>query len=364
MNNTGLYIHVPFCKSKCPYCDFYSLTFNKQLEEDYTSAVVRNLSKYEGAKIDTIYFGGGTPSLLSTQSFSNIFNAIEKYFVLDNQEITLEANPATLDKTKLKELKNIGFNRISFGIQSMVDNELEKLGRLHNAKEAKQTVLDAYSAGFKNISADLMIGISNQTMDSLENSLSEFCKLPLTHISAYLLKIEPNTPYFKLANNLNIPNDDLSADMYLFTVNYLKEHGFYQYEISNFAKENYQSKHNLKYWNCEKYIGIGPSSHSFYNNKRYEVPRDFNKFISNEFQTEIINENNPANFYEKAMLCLRLSSGLSRKICDEFGYDFDKILQKAKHFKKANLICATKNNISLTKEGFLLSNTIISEILD
>ena len=359
----GLYIHVPFCKSKCPYCDFYSISINKEKEKQYTDALIRNFEYYYCEEIDSIYFGGGTPSILSNESYSKIFSAISKNFKLISPEITLEANPCSVDYKKLSFLKSIGFTRISFGVQSCVDNELKQLGRIHNFEQARNSIFNAKNAGFKNISADLMLGIPKQTKESLSCSISELSKLPLTHISAYILKIEKNTPF----NNINvinsIPNEDEVSNLYLQTVEELQQSGFEQYEISNFAKKGYECKHNLKYWRCEEYVGIGPSAHSFFNGKRFAVPNNLDDFIRNERQTEIINEENPRTFEEVAMLALRLSDGLNIKVCNKFNVDFADIIKKAEPLEKAGLVRILDDRICITKEGFLVSNAIISRLV-
>lgn len=360
---TGLYIHVPFCKRKCPYCDFFSINVSHYNEIKYVDALIRNIKKYKDVEIDSIYWGGGTPSILSEESYQRIFSALKSNFKLVNPEISLEANPCSVDLEKLKFLRTVGFNRISFGVQSCVDTELKKLGRSHNFEQAKQAIFNAYNAGFENISADLMLGIPEQTKESLEFSINELSKLPLTHISAYILKIEENTPFNNSTVINSLPNEDIVADLYLQAVEQLENNGFMQYEISNFAKSGFECKHNLKYWRCEEYIGLGPSAHSFWNGKRYEVPKNLDEFIENEYQTEIINEENPHTFEEVAMLQLRLKEGLSRKICDEFNADFERIIKKAEPLKKARLVEISDDKISITKEGFLVSNEIISRII-
>lgn len=360
----GLYIHVPFCKRKCPYCDFYSLVLSKDTEKLYADAVVRNIERYKGTEIDTVYFGGGTPSLLSAHSFYIIMNAIKNNLILSSDaEISLECNPSSADSKKLKSLHNIGFNRISFGIQSCVDSELKALGRLHNFNEAKNAVIMAHKSGFDNISADLMLGIIGQTKESLEFSVDELSKLPLTHISAYILKIEEATPYNNPKIISAVPDEDTTADLYTYACEALSHKSFLQYEISNFSKAHYECTHNLKYWLCEEYIGIGPSAHSFWGGKRFEVPRDINSFINSDKQTEIINEEHPHTFDEVAMLRLRLSSGLSRKVCEQYSQSFDSILKKAQPMKKAGLVDFNDDCIFITQKGFLVSNTIITDLI-
>ena len=359
----GLYIHVPFCKRKCPYCDFYSKSVTTDYEIQYVYALIRNIERYKNTEIDSIYFGGGTPSILSDESYKRIFSAVKTNFKLIEPEISLEANPCSVNLDKLQFFRNVGFNRISFGVQSCVNSELEKLGRAHDFEQAKQAILNASKAGFENISADLMLGIPEQTSESLSFSIDELSKLPLTHISAYMLKIEKNTP-FNTDSIINmLPDEDSVADLYLQAINELEKNDFNQYEISNFSKKGYECRHNLKYWRCEEYIGLGPSAHSFYNGKRYEVPRNLDDFINNEFQNEVVNEEHPHTFDEVAMLRLRLTEGLSRKVCEEFDVDFEGILKKAEPLKKAGLVDIFDDRIVITKKGFLVSNSIIAQLV-
>lgn len=359
----GLYIHVPFCRSKCPYCDFYSLAYNKDNADLYVNAVIENCKFYAGQEIDSIYFGGGTPSLLSTYQFEKILKSISDSFVLKDAEITLEANPKTIDKKRLKELKALGFNRISFGAQSLVDNELISLGRIHSAIDAINIIQNAYAAGFNNISADVMLGITQQNKTSLSHTIKKLANLPLTHISAYMLKIEPDTPYNNEKIISALPSEDTVCELYLMMISQLKENGFMQYEISNFSKKGFKCRHNLKYWHCEEYIGIGPSSHSYYNGIRYRVPNDINLFINSTKQTQILTEAHPHTFEETAMLYLRLNEGLPRFVCESFNIDFDMLIKKATPYYKHGFVKLDNDNISLTPTGFLVSNEIIARII-
>lgn len=359
----GLYIHIPFCKSKCPYCDFYSLLLSKDLEDKYVNALIRNFSYCKGEHIDTIYFGGGTPSILSCRSYEKIFNAIKENFIIENAEVTLEANPCTVDFEKLSQLHRIGFNRISFGVQSCIDSELRKLGRLHDTKTAIDAVNNAYKAGFTDISCDLMLGIIGQTKESLKKSIDTLTSLPITHISAYMLKIEKGTAYNCDKIISQLPCDDTVCELYNLTCEELKYKGIDQYEISNFSKKGFESKHNLKYWKCEQYLGFGPSAHSFYNGKRYYVPSDLEKYICDKKQTEIVTEETPHTFEEFAMLKLRLSEGLLFDEIESFNESIDKIIKKAQSLEKAGLVDINDNRIRITQKGFLVSNEIIVKLV-
>ncbi len=365
MNKTGLYIHIPFCVRKCPYCDFYSISLSEnELYEKYADAVIRNVKRYiqqnNGIYFDTIYFGGGTPSLLPPRIYDKILSEIFKSGCRKETEITLELNPKTADIGKLSEFKKAGINRLSVGVQSAVDCELSALGRIHDFSSAEKIINQAYDIGFENISADLMIGIKDQTMETMLYSIDKLTSLPVRHLSAYMLKIEEGTEYSK--NNMQslVPDDDMTADMYLRMVDELDKRGFSQYEISNFSEKGFESRHNLKYWRCESYIGIGPSAHSFFNGLRYESPRDINKFISSDFQEEIVNEENPGDSFEKAMLGLRLTEGIS--VLD-YPQNAEVLLKRASFLEKNNLVGIDSDRIFLTKEGFLISNSVISELL-
>ncbi len=364
MNKTGLYIHVPFCAVKCPYCDFYSTGFSRKAVSDYSDAVIRNLKHYieKNPEIvfDTVYFGGGTPSLMPSEFFFSVMDVISEKITGDIPEISIEVNPKTVNYDKLKDYTVCGINRLSIGVQSSWDNELEGLGRKHTFADAEKTFDMAHKAGFSNISADLMLGIKDQSKDSLMISCEKVSELSPKHISAYMLIIEPGTKYYTDNISLCVPDEDETADMYLSMVKKLDDLGFRQYEISNFSAEGSESRHNLKYWRCEEYIGIGPSAHSYFGGKRYEVPGDLSGFISSEYQNEIVNEGNPGSFFEKAMLRLRLTEGLPLNEYPEYK---DKILNNSDKFIKSGLVKLCDDNLRLSPEGFLISNYLIAEII-
>ncbi len=362
-NNVGIYIHIPFCQKKCDYCDFYSLTYNDNLVNNYIDALCENFAKYSGESADTIYFGGGTPTLLSIKNLKKINSNLINNFNLIEPEITIEANPNTVDIAYLKELRKIGFNRISFGVQSFDDTELQILGRTHTADGAKSAILQAFDAGFRNISADIMLAIPNQTEKSLFKTLETLVELPITHVSAYILKIEENTP-FNSADIINkLPTEDFFCDSYLKTIDFLKKHGYEQYEISNFAKKNLQSVHNLKYWKSEEYLGFGPSAHSFFNGKRFCNERNLQKYILEKGNNPVVTEDNPRTFEEFSMLKLRLCEGLSFNELKTFGKNDEEFINKAQPYIKAGLINILNDRIALTKEGFLLSNQVIGKLI-
>ena len=354
--NKGLYIHVPFCRRKCVYCDFYSLAGQDDIIDDYVKAVVRNI-RIAGGTYDTVYFGGGTPSLLSGRQIDDILSAAD---IAGGAEISAEVNPDSADIRKLSDFKNAGINRISIGIQSLDDSELAVLGRLHNSEQAVNAVYSAQKAGFENISSDLMIGLPYQRTETVLNNIRSLSELGVNHISAYMLKIESGTPLSENRELIsNIADEELSADMYLDAVSYLEKHGLKQYEISNFAKEGYECRHNIKYWRCEDYLGIGPSAHSCLNGKRFAVPKDINDFINSEKQEEIITDDAPCGLSERLMLALRLSEGFL--MSQSGGYE-DRLRNAAAPMEKHGLLNICDGRIMLTPTGFLVSNEIICRL--
>ncbi len=359
----GIYIHVPFCAKKCPYCDFYSEGYSKDKIIAYGKAVVRNLEYYSqyGYSADTLYFGGGTPSLMDENSLKEIIDSAKSlYHMPKDSEITLEANPRTLNVKKLETLQKIGVNRLSIGVQSCVDSELKTLGRNHTFQDCKELVQSAHSVGFENLSCDLMVGTPNQTLDTLKYSCETLAQLDITHISSYMLKVEENTPFNTNAILDTLPNDDLVSDMYLNSIEIFKSYGFKQYEISNFAKAGFESHHNLKYWQCVDYIGIGSASHSCFNGKRFCVPPNRDSFITSERQTVEITEENPYTFEEVGMLSLRLSTGLD---LSKFPNVKDEVLRRAKPLERLGYLNIHGDRVALTPKGFLVSNTIIETLV-
>lgn len=362
----GLYIHVPFCKRKCPYCDFYSVKLMSQENaSDYCKAVIRNLKPFKNTEIETVYFGGGTPSLLSGEDVKAILDSVRQTLVLSlDAEITMEINPSSATKEKLIAYKSAGVNRLSFGVQSSSDTELEALGRLHNFNEAKNAVNLALECGFENISCDLMIGVVGQTEDSLRRSIDDLASLKIKHISAYMLKIEENTPYNCDEVISQIPDDDKMSELYLLACECLEEKGFMQYEVSNFAFEGFESRHNTKYWELDDYIGIGPSAHSFYKNVRYCCPDSVEEFVAKPYQSKLITDTEPNAVEEYVMLGLRLTKGISVDKITALGGNGRAVLKMAQLLQAHGYINITDDNISLTKDGFLVSNAVINELLE
>lgn len=363
MSRLGIYIHVPFCGRKCAYCDFYSVNWSKSAAVDYTAAVLRNIRHYgdKARTVDTVYFGGGTPSLLTAEQISSIISEIRSCFALEESaEITLEANPCTLSAEKLAELRKIGINRLSIGVQSMIDRELKILGRMHTAERAEQAVLEAARAGFDNISCDLMIALPDQKPEDMRFSIERMAALPIQHISAYILKTEDGTPFDCAEIRDRLPDEDSTAELYLDMVELLEKQGFMQYEVSNFAKEGFESRHNTRYWKCLDYLGIGPAAHSCYEGKRFAVERDLSAFIAADVQQVTVTDESPCGFEEFAMLRLRLKEGL---ILDDVPEHRAELLKKLPPLLKEGYAETDGERIWLTPKGFLMSNSVIEYLV-
>ncbi len=363
MTNKGVYIHIPFCQTKCPYCDFYSMRGTDEKKDLYLDALNKEIFSHENIFADTIYFGGGTPSVFGKDRLENVIENAKKQFHFQAGELTVEVNPSSCDEDLIKTLSNSGVNRISMGLQSAIDEERKILGRLSHTEKIKTSIELCQKNGIENISLDVMLGVPEQTMESLEKTLDFVVTSGAKHVSAYILKIEENTLFFRRKNSLNLPDEDTVCDMYEFTCEYLEKNGFNQYEISNFSKEGFESKHNLKYWNSEEYLGLGPAAHSFLDGKRFYHSRNFEEYFKNP--TSYISDGNGGSFEEFAMLKLRLVKGVSKnEIREKFGEEnFENLLKNSEKFINMKLINFDGENLYFTKKGFLLSNTILSEII-
>ncbi len=363
----GLYIHIPFCRQKCKYCDFISFSGKEIMADKYIDALQKEALKYEGEKVDTIFIGGGTPSILSPKQILKITDMCFNVFdVNSDYEFTVEVNPGTINDEKAEAMLKGGINRISVGVQSFNDEELKIIGRIHDSKTAYNTVCHLKNMGFENISIDLMTALPNQTMKSLKNNLETAISLPLSHISAYSLIIEDGTVLKQeyLRGELNIPDEDDDREMYEYTVKYLKEKGFMQYEISNFAKEGKECKHNIKYWTGEKYIGLGVAAHSYDGDCRYYNTSDIDKYISGS-KREVIKLTESDKIAEFMITGLRMNIGISK--CDfkqRFGCDIESVFgDKLSKFIKLGLISFDGERYSLTDRGINVSNGILCEFV-
>lgn len=360
MKNIGLYIHVPFCKSICPYCDFYKVLANGDKQNRYVGALKRELKKQSAGlacrSVDTIYFGGGTPSVLSGDHFEEILGTIrESYKVTEHAEITVECNPSTNLETLVPVLSKLGVNRVSLGLQSAVDSERRSLGRLSSGERVRDCIEICRENGISNISLDLMIGIPGQTEESLKESIAFIKDSGVPHVSAYMLKIEEGTHFYKNIDKLDLPSESLTADMYDLICEEFERIGLMQYEISNFAVPNFESRHNLKYWRCEEYLGVGPGAHSYLNSERKYFESDLDAFIRG---SEPVFDDFGGSFNEQLMLALRLREGYTGELPKH-------IIDKAKSPILSNFIIIDESgkNIRLTREGFLVSNEIISKLI-
>ena len=318
----NIYIHIPFCLRKCQYCDFYSISHNKETEEKYIDVLAEKiLSQRTEEEINTIYVGGGTPSVLCEKSFEKIFNALKKYNISQDAEITVEVNPATCDLEKLIFLKSF-FNRISVGVQSFNDNELKILGRLHNSKEAFLTVENAYKVGFENISLDLMYAIPSQNEKSFQKSIEMATNLPITHLSAYELSFEAGTPFGKNQSFFE-KQIDYKAPFDYILENMLKENGFEHYEVSNYAKEGFESRHNLNYWDNNEYYGFGAGACEYIGGERRQYVANVREYIDSRGEALEYSEK-PNIPFENLMLGLRKYKGFSVQKVTDFLNDNDR----------------------------------------
>ncbi len=375
MRPLGIYIHIPFCKTKCDYCDFYSKPCVKADVNEYVKALTAHLDeanlKNTDYEVDTIYFGGGTPTIIGEKNLIKIANAIYKNFkVLKDCETTLEANPNTVTYPMLKKLIKVGFNRISFGVQSSNPFELKELGRTHTFDQAQQAVELARKAGFKNISLDLMYGLPGQSEKTWQRSLEDIAALEPDHISCYALKLEEGTPMCRNAAAYDLPDDDKMADFYLMAVEYLEKAGYRQYEISNFAKPGMESKHNLKYWTMGDYWGFGPSAHSMMGKKRFSYVRDTCGYIDGVLNHDtVVDKSEECNSTseragEYLMLALRTVDGICAETVEKkYLTYFDEIEKCLLKYHKYGHVEFDGEKWRLTPKGFLISNTIISEVL-
>lgn len=340
----GLYIHIPFCFSKCPYCDFYSTKYTPTAADAFAEKLGGQMQDYTGS-FDTVYFGGGTPSILEPRVLTGILQAVRDHFAIDPAaEITVECNPSKDLTGDMEQYAAAGINRVSIGMQSAVDRERFALGRRAGSGEVARTVAAAKAAGITNISLDVMLGTPKQTPDSLEETFAFIERMQVTHISAYLLKIEPGTPFDRLQAKLALPEEDTVCQMYLQTVERLGQLGFTQYEISNFARPGYESRHNLKYWLLEPYLGLGPSAHSLWNGRRFYFDRDW-----------IWQDEGPGGDREEQILLgLRLNRGIPA----------DWLTRDPAPYIAGGFMRRANGRISLTPRGMLVSNTILAELLD
>ncbi len=358
----NVYIHIPFCKSKCRYCSFVS--FSKlELKEQYINALVKEIqTKYNNELLNTLYFGGGTPSILSVEEFSNII----KIFKIDEHtEITTELNPETITVEYLQGLKDLGVNRLSFGCQTFNNEILKLIGRRHSSTDVKNAVKFAKDVGFTNISLDFIYGLPQQTINDFENDLKAAISLGIQHISLYGLKIDENCYFYKKPPQ-NLPDEDTQADMYLKAIEIMTNNEFEHYEISNFAKKGFESRHNLNYWDNNTYYGFGCAAHGYENGIRYFNPTTLDEYIS---ESTVHKSNHQLSLQEQLeeeiFLGFRKISGINvKKINKKFKIDFrKKYVTTLNKYISYKYLKETNTGFALTDNGILISNVILSEFL-
>lgn len=368
-NGVSLYIHIPYCKSKCAYCDFCS-SYDATTAVAYTAELMRRIKARSGlakAPVTSVYFGGGTPTVIGAEALCDIIGVIKSNYELEKDcEITLETNPATVNEADLSDLRLAGFNRLSAGLQTSNEKELAALGRTsHTVSDGAALVTAARRAGFDNINLDLMYGIPGQTLASFEQSMDFVVSLCPEHVSAYALKLEEGTPLYKRRDTLDLPDDDTVADMYLLLNRKLEEKGYNRYEISNFSKPGFESRHNLRYWDGGDYLGFGVSAASLYNNVRYMQSRDMNAFLQGEGPDTVEKLDGKDLLIEYIMLHLRLRGGIDKKdFKKRFGRDFGAAYEdKIKKYTGLGLAADTEDAFYLTERGVLVSNSVICDLI-
>ena len=369
MTNKMIYIHIPFCDSKCYYCNFCSGVYGDKTKEEYFENLILEIknSSNKNTTISSIFIGGGTPSSVSKKYIEQIIETIKNCFnVNQNAEITIEANPCSVTLDKLQKYKEIGINRISFGVQSLDEKCLKLIGRKHTSKQAINAIKLAKIAGFTNISCDVLIGIPNQTYRILKNTVKTLLKQEITHISCYMLINEDGTLLTKQIkeNKVEIVDDDKCVKFYNKLNMFLSQKNFFRYEISNFSKIGYECKHNCGYWDLTEYYGFGLSAHGFIDGRRYENVENINKYLHGEFCNNVETLSNNEIIEELIMLGLRTKQGVSVKRLKDFGYDIFKNKNETLQILKNNgFIDYNKEFIFITKDYFGICNNIILKLL-
>ena len=373
----GLYIHIPFCRSKCDYCDFYSLAGKEARMDDYQKALIAHMKETapltRGWQVDTVYFGGGTPSYYGEKRLRELLKFIARRFDLaKDAEITVECNPDSVERKMLLSLRRAGVNRISLGVQSAHDCELHNLHRPHDFRQAQRAVSAARAAKIGNISLDLIYGLPGQDLEGWKDTVEQALSLAPEHLSCYGLKVEPGTPLDdRVIRGEKLPDDDQQADMYLWTVERLAAEGYRQYEISNFARAGYQSRHNLKYWMGRPYIGFGPGAHSDFGGRRYSFVRDLDAYIDGVLHggnvidsSELIPQRERCGEY--LMLRLRTAQGIDGvEYRRNYFMDFAPLEARLEQFAAQGWVeRSPEGRWHFTPKGFLVSNQLIGDLLD
>ena len=361
--NKSVYIHIPFCNSICSYCDFCKFLKNDEWIDKYLNALTNEIKiKYKGEKLETIYIGGGTPSCLNIEQLNKLFNIIKIFNKSKNIEFTFECNIENITEEKLELLYKKGVNRLSIGIQTFNDKYLQFLNRNHTKKEIIKKINSAKNIGFKNINIDLIYALPNQTLDELEKDIEEFLKLDITHISTYSLIIEPNTKVY--IENIENIDDNLDYEMYKLICNKLKDKGYNHYEVSNFSKEGYESKHNLTYWNNNEYYGFGLGASGYIDNIRYDNTRSFNKYINGKYikESHILDLNETIE--NEFILGFRKLKGINKKIFKKKYNKYIKSIEIVNKLLSENKLLEDKKNIYINPQYIYVSNDILVEFIN
>ena len=369
MKKLGLYIHIPFCVKKCNYCDFNSYGCSYSYEQPYFAALFEEIKKkaksFSDYVCDTVYLGGGTPTSVKTENITALMGVLKENFnIAKDAEITIECNPKTAEKKDFEEYLGAGINRLSIGLQSTHDRILKTLGRIHSLADFEECLSDAKKAGFKNISADLMFALPDQSIADFEETLEKVISYDLSHISCYGLKIEEGTPFYNM--DLNLPDEEEEAKMYETALAVLEKNGYYRYEISNFSKKGFESKHNLKYWSLDAYLGLGAGAYSSIEGERYSNPRSLSEYMENSGRKEdLISLSKEDLMAEFMFMGLRKTEGISaEEFFERFGTDiythFSKPLEK---FIKQGVIKEKNGRIYINEKMLYISNSILCEFV-
>lgn len=372
INEVALYIHIPFCKQKCLYCDFPSFSGKEKFMLEYSQALAKDIDSISGRSVKTIFIGGGTPTYLSLEAWNNIKNSIDKLDKSLNLEFTVEGNPGTFTEEKLKFLKKMGVNRLSIGLQAWQNSMLKKLGRVHTIEEFIESYNLARNIGFNNINVDLMFGLPDQSCDDWKETLEQVAELEPEHISCYSLIIEENTPFSKMYDEekLKLPEEELERDMYKLAIKFLKSKGYHQYEISNFSKKNKECRHNLVYWNLEEYVGCGAAAHSYVDGVRYRKTENIEEYISDvnlgdNFKLDVHENSAKEDMEEFIFMGLRKIDGISiAEFSRRFGKDIHSIYGDIiRKYVSNGMLIENKDSLFLSDRGIEVSNVIMSDFL-
>lgn len=366
---TGLYVHIPFCIQKCKYCDFISFAHSEEAMEGYIDALLNEMNEYRGREVDTVFIGGGTPTCLSEELLEKLLKGIAEGFARAEEcEFTMEANPETVHENKLNIMKRYGVNRVSIGVQSFCDVELAKIGRVHNAETVFKAIRLLRACGFRNINLDIMSALPGQTMESFQYVLQTAVEQNPEHISCYSLILEENTPLWLEYEQglITLPEEETERQMYEFACRYLAQKGYIRYEISNFAKPGFESKHNMKYWQCREYIGVGLAAHSYYRGERYANTRELNRYLSGHYHERTGEKLTLSEQIEEFVIMgLRMDKGISKQeFYNRFGIEIEAVYEKElNRFLRMGLLERRDGAICLSQEGVSVSNSIMCEFV-